>query len=177
MIYAKVQAKTQNIYQFQQSHADQQTSGLPAKTPKCGHLLGAPPQYTLELIPLDYAKTAQNNLQNNLQNSLQNNIQNNTSPANNILLTYNKGESKDQKILHCRLGYVSYKRIKQLLDSNSIGLIKPKDKRRLSHGEKLYKLCLAGKMKELFNKKTNKQEGKRVQRLYANLSGYYLAFI
>jgi hypothetical protein len=32
-------------------------------------------------------------------------------------------------------------------------------------------------MKELFNKKTNKREGKRVRRLYANLSGYYLVSV
>jgi len=32
-------------------------------------------------------------------------------------------------------------------------------------------------MKELFNKKTDKREGKRVKRLYANLSKYYLAFV
>jgi hypothetical protein len=79
--------------------------------------------------------------------------------------------------LHCRLGHVSYKRIKQLLEGNSVGLIKPKDKRRLSHGEKLCELCLASKIKESFNKKTNKREGKRVKRLYADLSRYYLASV
>jgi len=64
-----------------------------------------------------------------------------------------------------------------LLNSNSISLIKPKDKRKLLHGKKLYKPCLAGKIKELFNKKTNKREGKRVKRLYADLFKYYLAFV
>jgi hypothetical protein len=64
-----------------------------------------------------------------------------------------------------------------LLDSNFVSLIKLKDKRRLLHSKKLCKLCLASKIKELFNKKTNKREGKRVRRLYANLSRYYLAFI
>ena len=72
---------------------------------------------------------------------------------------------------------MSYKRIKQLLNSNFISLIKFKDKRRLLYSEKLYKPCLASKIKELFNKKTNKREGKRVKRLYADLSRYYLAFI
>jgi hypothetical protein len=79
--------------------------------------------------------------------------------------------------LHYKLGHVSYKRIKQLLKGNFIGLIKLKDKRRLLYSEKLYKPCLIGKMKELFNKKTNKREGKRVKRLYADLFKYYLAFI
>jgi hypothetical protein len=79
--------------------------------------------------------------------------------------------------LHCRLGHVSYKRIEQLLKGNFVSLIKLKDKRKLLYSKKLYKLCLASKMKELFNKKTNKREGKRVKRLYANLFEYYLAFI
>ena len=79
--------------------------------------------------------------------------------------------------MHRRLGHVSYKRIKQLLEGNSVSLIKLKDKRRLLYSKKLYKLCLAGKIKELFNKKTNKREGKKVKRLYADLFRYYLAFI
>jgi hypothetical protein len=64
-----------------------------------------------------------------------------------------------------------------LLKGNSVSLIKLKDKRRLLYSEKLYKPCLAGKIKELFNKKTNKLEGKRVRRLYTNLFRYYLASI
>jgi len=104
-------------------------------------------------------------------------MQNDTSPANDTSLTYDKGESEDWKILHRRLGHMSYKRINQLLDSNSVGLIKPKDKRKLPHNEKLCEPCLAGKIKELFNKKTNKREGKRVKRLYADLSRYYLASV
>jgi hypothetical protein len=64
-----------------------------------------------------------------------------------------------------------------LLKGNFISLIKLKDKRRLLYNKKLYKPCLAGKMKESFNKKTNKREGKRVRRLYANLFKYYLAFV
>jgi hypothetical protein len=103
--------------------------------------------------------------------------QNDTLLANDISLTYDKGESEDWKILHYKLGYISYKRIEQLLEGNFVGLIKPKDKRRLLYSKKLYEPCLAGKMKELFNKKTNKREGKRVRRLYADLSRYYLAFI
>ena len=79
--------------------------------------------------------------------------------------------------MHRRLGYMSYKRIEQLLEGNFISLIKLKDKRRLLYNKKLYKPCLAGKIKELFNKKTNKREGKRVRRLHADLSGYYLASV
>jgi hypothetical protein len=79
--------------------------------------------------------------------------------------------------LHYRLSYISYKRIKQLLKGNFISLIKLKDKRRLLYSKKLYKLYLASKIKESFNKKTNKREGKRVRRLYADLFKYYLAFV
>ena len=86
-------------------------------------------------------------MQNNPQNSLQNNMQNDTLPANDISPTYDKGESEDQKILHRRLGYISYKRIKQLLNSNSVGLIKLKDKRKLLYSKKLCEPCLAGKIK------------------------------
>jgi hypothetical protein len=64
-----------------------------------------------------------------------------------------------------------------LLKGNFVSLIKLKDKRKLTYSKKLYKLCLAGKIKELFNKKTNKREGKRVKRLYTNLFKYYLAFV
>jgi len=64
-----------------------------------------------------------------------------------------------------------------LLNGNFISLIKLKDKRKQLKGEKLYKPCLAGKIKELFNKKTDKRKGRRVRRLYADLSGYYLASI
>jgi hypothetical protein len=79
--------------------------------------------------------------------------------------------------LHCKLSYINYKRIKQLLKGNFVSLIKLKDKRRLLYSKKLCKPCLVSKMKELFNKKTNKREGKRVRRLYADLFRYYLAFI
>ena len=64
-----------------------------------------------------------------------------------------------------------------MLDSNFVSLINLKDKRKLLYSKKLYKLCLAGKIKELFNKKTNEREGKRVKRLYADLFKYYLAFV
>jgi anaerobic ribonucleoside-triphosphate reductase len=64
-----------------------------------------------------------------------------------------------------------------LLNSNSISLIKLKGKRRLLKGEKLYKPYLISKIKESFNKKTNKRESRRVKRLYANLSRYYLVSV
>ena len=68
---------------------------------------------------------------------------------------------------------MSYKRIDQLLDSNSIGLPVLKAKRKLLKGETACDACLAGKMKESFNKKTDKREGKKVHRLHADLSGIH----
>jgi hypothetical protein len=79
--------------------------------------------------------------------------------------------------LHYKFSYISYKRIKQLLNSNFVSLIKLKDKRRLLYSKKLYKPCLVSKIKESFNKKINKHEGKRVKKLYINLFKYYLAFV
>ncbi len=57
---------------------------------------------------------------------------------------------------------MSYKRIEQLLDSNSTGLPILKGKRRLPKAETAYEVYLAGKMKESFNKRTDKREGKKV---------------
>ncbi len=49
----------------------------------------------------------------------------------------------------------------------------PKAKRKLLKGERACDACLAGKMKESFNKKTDKRQGKKVQRLHADLSGIH----
>jgi len=57
---------------------------------------------------------------------------------------------------------MSYKRIDQLLDGNSTGLPILKVKRKLLKGETACDTCLAGKIKESFNKKTDKREGKKV---------------
>jgi len=63
--------------------------------------------YTLESHPkAEHAKNTQN-----AQNNPQNGPQNDTLLANDILLTYDEGESEEWKILHRRLGHVSYKRI------------------------------------------------------------------
>ena len=68
---------------------------------------------------------------------------------------------------------MSYKRIDQLLDGNSTSLPTLKVKRKLPKGETACDACLAGKMKESFNKKTNKREGKKVHCLHADLSGIH----
>ena len=46
-------------------------------------------------------------------------------------------------------------------------------KRKLLKGETACDTCLAGKIKESFNKKTDKREEKKVQRLHANLSSIH----
>ena len=73
---------------------------------------------------------------------------------------------------------MSYKRIEQLLDGNSTGLPvpkgpAPKGNRKLPKAETAYEVYLAGKMKESFNKRTDKREGKKVWRLHTDLSGMY----
>ena len=63
--------------------------------------------YILELHPkAEHAKNTQN-----AQNNPQNGPQNDTLPANDTSPTYDEGESEEWKILHRRLGHVSYKRI------------------------------------------------------------------
>ena len=71
-------------------------------------------------------------------------------------------ESEDWTLLHRCLGHMSYKRIDQLLDGNSTGLPTPKRQRIHPKAERVYNVYLASKIKELFNKKTNKREGKKV---------------
>jgi len=68
---------------------------------------------------------------------------------------------------------MSYKQINQLLDGNLTSLPVLKAKRKLLKGETACDTCLAGKIKESFNKKTNKREGKKVHCLHANLSGIH----
>jgi hypothetical protein len=85
-------------------------------------------------------------------------------------------------LLYRRLGHMSYKRIQQLLDSNSTGLpvlkgLVLKGNRKLLKAETAYKACLASKIKESFNKKTDKREGKKVRRLHANLSSIHLKLV
>jgi hypothetical protein len=85
-------------------------------------------------------------------------------------------------LLYRRLGHISYKRIQQLLDSNLTGLPIPKGlvlkgNRKLLKAETACKACLASKIKELFNKKTDKREGKKVRRLHADLSSMHLKLV
>jgi hypothetical protein len=56
---------------------------------------------------------------------------------------------------------MSYKRIDQLLDGNLTGLPVLKRKRKLPKAETACEPCLASKIKESFNKKTDKREGKK----------------
>ena len=139
--------------------------------------------YTLESVKSEHAKESCDS-QSYDKGSMNKDTQNKDSPfdtspthSGDTVNDVGGEESEDWMILHRRLGHVSYKRIDQLLDGNSIGLVKPKAKRRLPKGEKLCEPCLAGKMKESFNKKTDKREGRKVRRLHADLSGYHSASV
>ena len=57
---------------------------------------------------------------------------------------------------------MSYKQINQLLDGNLTSLPTLKVKRKLPKGETACDTCLASKIKESFNKKTDKREQKKV---------------
>jgi hypothetical protein len=50
-------------------------------------------------------------------------------------------------------------------------------KRKLLKGETAYNTCLAGKIKESFNKKTDKREGKKVYCLHTDLSSMHLKLV
>jgi hypothetical protein len=58
-----------------------------------------------------------------------------------------------------------------LLNGNSTRLLKPKHLRKIPKGEKKYKCCLAGKIKESFYKKTDSRIGIKARRLYTDLLG------
>ncbi|KAI0999284.1 hypothetical protein K3495_g8913 [Podosphaera aphanis] len=73
-------------------------------------------------------------------------------------------------LYHRRLGHINFRDIKKLIDSGVI--TKSKSDKRLSyHGEKQCESCLAGRMKERFNKKTDTREHIRGRRLHADISG------
>ncbi|KAI0993135.1 hypothetical protein K3495_g15049, partial [Podosphaera aphanis] len=72
---------------------------------------------------------------------------------------------------HRRLGHVNFRDIKKMVD---IGLIRGSilnDKRSFYHGEKQCESCLAGRMKEKFNKKTDNRQHTKARRLHADISG------
>ncbi|KAI0993276.1 hypothetical protein K3495_g14908, partial [Podosphaera aphanis] len=72
---------------------------------------------------------------------------------------------------HRRLGHVNFRDIKKMVE---LGLIRGSimnDKRPIYHGEKQCEACLAGRLKENFNKKTDNRQHMKARRLHADISG------
>jgi hypothetical protein len=72
---------------------------------------------------------------------------------------------------HARTSHANYKYVDKLLKcAEGVQFIKPKPK-DLPASETACKACLAGRIKELFNKTTDNREQLKVQRLHTNISG------
>ncbi|KAI0996253.1 hypothetical protein K3495_g11926 [Podosphaera aphanis] len=72
--------------------------------------------------------------------------------------------SNDAELWHFRLAHASYKTISRL--SNM-----PQKPKAISMGENACEACLAGKMKEIFSKKTDNRTSRPACRLHADISG------
>ena len=76
-----------------------------------------------------------------------------------------------RKLWHDRMGHSSYKYVDKLLectDGVEFRKVKPADQ---PAGETACEACLAGKMKESFNKTTDNRQQVKVRRLHADISG------
>ncbi|KAI0999468.1 hypothetical protein K3495_g8728 [Podosphaera aphanis] len=71
--------------------------------------------------------------------------------------------------LHRRFGHVNFQDIKKLVDLGVLGGKVHLEKRPVYQGEKHCKSCLAGRMKERFNKKTDTRDCVKGSRLHADI--------
>jgi hypothetical protein len=72
---------------------------------------------------------------------------------------------------HARTGHANYKYVDKLLEcAEEVQFMKPKPG-GLPAGETACEACLAGRMKELFNKTTDNREQLKVRKLHADISG------
>lgn len=83
--------------------------------------------------------------------------------------TQPNAEETDADILHRRLGHINYAHLRKLVgdtgyDLKMIKVQQPK-------GEKNCEACSAGRMKEHFNKKTDRRTEEPIRRLHADISG------
>ncbi|KAK6586848.1 hypothetical protein PZA11_000138 [Diplocarpon coronariae] len=86
----------------------------------------------------------------------------------NMETTPQNSNKTDSELLHRRLGHLNYTELKKLVDDN-YGL--SMEARIALKGERNCESCLAGRMKEQFNKKTDTRIDKICRRLYADISG------
>jgi hypothetical protein len=86
-------------------------------------------------------------------------------------LTPSEPYSHDKRALwHARTGHANYKYVDKLLEcAEGVQFIKPKPG-DLPAGETACEACLAGRIKESFNKTTDNREQLKVRRLYTNIS-------
>ena len=75
------------------------------------------------------------------------------------------------EILHRRLGHVNFKDIDKILKAGNTGFNVPLSKRPVPLGERSCEACLAGRMKEHFNKRTDKRETRKLRRVHCDISG------
>ncbi|KAI1002157.1 hypothetical protein K3495_g6041 [Podosphaera aphanis] len=75
------------------------------------------------------------------------------------------------ELYHRRLGHVYFQDIKKLVDLGVLGGKVNLEKRPVYQEEKHCESCLAGRMKERFNKKTGTRECVKGRRLHADISG------
>jgi hypothetical protein len=76
-----------------------------------------------------------------------------------------------QELWHNRLGHTSYKTVEQMPEfADSISFRKMTPTEQVA-GETACESCLAGRMKESFNKKTDNRAKKKLVRLHCDISG------
>ncbi|KAI0996190.1 hypothetical protein K3495_g11988, partial [Podosphaera aphanis] len=92
---------------------------------------------------------------------------------NNILSQPTESET-EWEILHRRLGHINFKDVGILLKSGNTGLKIPLKKQSIPIGDRSCDACLAGKMKEHFNKKTDKREINPLRRVHCDIFGIQL---
>ncbi|KAI0991343.1 hypothetical protein K3495_g16844, partial [Podosphaera aphanis] len=109
------------------------------------------------------------------------------TPTSNQNRRFVRNEESIWELHHRRLGHVNFQDIKKLVDLGVLGGKVNLEKRPVYQGEKHCESCLAGRMKERFNKKTDTREYVKGRRLHADISGiqgvsvrgfrYYLAVV
>jgi hypothetical protein len=79
--------------------------------------------------------------------------------------------NKAWEIIYYYLRYINYKDLEKLLKNSYISIIILTKKQIIPQGDTLYKIYLAGKIKEYFHKKTDSRSEKRTKRFYIDLLG------
>ncbi|KAI1005346.1 hypothetical protein K3495_g2868 [Podosphaera aphanis] len=92
------------------------------------------------------------------------------SVTHNVRPAGSQNSETELDILHRRLGHINHRDINKLLKSGCTGF-SINNKRTDPIGSKSCEACLAGKMKEHFNKKTDSRESTILRRVHCDISG------